>query len=116
MYNIKIYKDKNGKSQLEEYIKELHNKIDKNSNIKFNKIVAYIRMLQENGLLLGEPFIKHIEDEIWELRPLRDRILFTYIENNTFILLNCFVKKTQKTPKREIEKAKRLIKDYLNRR
>ena len=116
MYNIKIYKDKNGKSQIEEYIKELHSKKDKNSNIKFNKIVAYIRMLQENGLLLGEPFIKHIEEEIWELRPLRDRILFTYKENNTFILLNCFVKKTQKTPKREIEKAKRLIKDYLNRR
>ena len=72
-------------------------------------------MLQEKGLTLGEPYIKHIDDNIWELRPLRDRILFACFENNKFILLSIFMKKTQKTPQREIEKAKRIFEDYRRR-
>ena len=39
-----------------------------------------------------------------------------YIENNTCILLSVFCKQTRKTPKCEIEKAKALLKDYINRR
>lgn len=72
-------------------------------------------MLKINGLNLGEPYIKHIENEIWELRPLRDRILFASWSNNKFILLSVFMKQTQKTPRREIEKAKELLKDYKRR-
>ena len=72
-------------------------------------------MLRENGLALGIPYVKHLEGEIWELRPLRNRILFAYIKNDKFVLLNMFVKKTQKAPKKEIEKAKRLLKDYIDR-
>ena len=58
---------------------------------------------------------KKIENEIWELRPLRNRILFASVCYNKFILLNIFMKQTQKTPKGEIEKAKRLLKDYKDR-
>ena len=116
MYNILIYEQKNGKSEIKNYLYEIQQKTDKDSRIKVNKIVAYIRKLQENGLEMGENYIKHIKNEIWELRPLRDRILFAYIENNTFILLSIFTKKTRKTPKCEIEKAERLLKDYKDRR
>lgn len=61
---------------------------------------------------MGEPYIKHLSDNIWELRPIRDRILFAYLKNNKFVLLNIFVKQTQKTPQREIEKAKKLLDNY----
>ena len=115
MYNIEIYEDKNGRSEVVEYIKSLQKKNDKDSKIKFNKIIAYIRLLREHGLSLGTPYIKHLDTEIWELRPLRDRILFAYWDNNKFILLSHFMKQTQKTPPREIEKAKKLLKDYKNR-
>lgn len=73
-------------------------------------------MLEQKGLSLGEPYIKHLEDNIWELRPLRNRILFAYYDNNKFILLNIFIKRTQKTPRREIDKAKKLFKKYLEGR
>lgn len=115
MYNIEIYKSSNGDCEIKEYIKNLEKKRDKSSNIKFHKILSYIRMLKECGLSLGEPYIKHIEEDIWELRPLRDRILFAYFDNNNFILLSIFTKKTQKTPDREIQRAKRLLKDYKDR-
>ena len=35
--------------------------------------------------------------------------------NNKFVMLSVFMKDTQKTPKREIEKAKRLLEDYKSR-
>lgn len=115
MYKIILYKDKNNKNDILEYLMNLQEKKDKDSRIKFNKITAYINLLSEYGLELRKPYIKFIEDGIWELRPVRDRILFACLEDNTFILLSMFVKQTQKTPKREIEKAKRLLKDFKKR-
>ena len=115
LYNIIIYEDKNGKSEVREYIKKIRNTNSKDGKIKFNKIIAYIRMLEQEGLMLKEPYIKHLNNNIWELRPLRDRIIFANIEKETFILLSVFMKQTQKTPQNEIEKAKRYLQDYKNR-
>lgn len=89
---------------------------NKTDIIKINKIRMYIRLLANHGIQLREPYIKHLDGPIWELRPLRYRILFSITEENCIVLLNFFVKKTKKTPKYEIEKAKRFLKDYLNRR
>lgn len=115
MYDIEIYETLNGRSEIKEYILNLQKNNSKESRIKFRKIIAYIRMLKEKGLSLGEPYIKHIDDKIWELRPLRDRILFAYYSDNKIILLSIFMKKTQKTPKKEIEKAKKCFLDYKKR-
>lgn len=61
-------------------------------------------MLRSYGLSLGMPYIKHIESDIWQLRLLRDRILFVYCDNNKIVLLSVFMKQTQKTQKGKIEK------------
>ena len=116
MYYIEIYENANGRSEIKEYIRELQEKRDKDSRIKVNKIISYIRMLKDKGITLGEPYIKQIEGDIWELRPIRNRILFAYCDNNTFVLLSIFIKQTQKTPRNEIEKALRLLEDYKRRR
>jgi len=42
-------------------------------------------------------------------------IFFASWTNEGFILLHHFIKKTQKTPKREIEQAKRNLKDIQER-
>ena len=63
----------------------------------------------------GEPYIKKLNNDIWELRPLRDRILFASWCNNKFVLLSVFMKQTQKTPIQEIEKAEKLLQDYIKR-
>ena len=72
-------------------------------------------MLEKMGTRVGEPVTKHLTGEIWELRPLKNRILYAYYEDDKFIVLHHFVKKTQKTPKREIEKAIRNLSDYRER-
>ena len=115
MYDIELYEDENRKCEIEEYLKKLANSKSKEDRIKLNKIRMYINLLSQCGLELTEPYIKKIDKDIWELRPLRDRILFASWYNNEFILLSYFMKKTQKTPKSEIDRAKRLFEDYKRR-
>ena len=61
-------------------------------------------------------YIKYIRDGIYELRVscmnVEFRIMHIYDGNTIVVLLNCFCKKTQKTPQKEIEKAIRLKKEY----
>jgi phage-related protein len=115
VYEIYFYKNSRGKEPVLDYLTALTKKKDKDSRIKANKINDYIEILSQFGTFAGKPFIKHIEGEIWELRPLSDRIFFVAWHENSFVLLHQFEKKTQKTPIREIEKAKREVKDLKER-
>jgi len=115
LYNIYFYKDKNGTRPIVEYLRGLAEKNDKDSHVKLQKIRDYIKYLRLEGKGAGEPFVKHIDGDIWELRPLRDRILFAAWDGDSFILLHHFMKKTQKTPPREIKQAKRNLADQKER-
>lgn len=65
------------------------------------------------GWPLGMPLVDHLEGDIWEVRIKLDnriaRILFV-IDKHTMILLHGFVKKSQKTPKPDIDLAKQRLK------
>ena len=115
MHRVYFYRDRNGREPVLEYLLELSRKKDKDSRIKANKIHDYIEILSQYGTQAGEPYIKHLEGEIWELRPLRDRILFVAWHNGSYVLLHTFMKKSQKTPAREIEQAKRELADLEQR-
>ena len=115
MYRIRIYRDANGNQPIKNYLTELAGNSDKDSRIKLNKIDYYLQALREYGTRAGEPFVKHIDGDIWELRPLRDRFFFFSRQDDIFILLHHCVKKTKKTPPKEIEQAKRNMKDFIER-
>lgn len=115
MHKIHFYRDRNGKEPVLEYLRVLSQKKDKDSRIKAHKINDYIEILSQYGTQAGEPYIKHLDGEIWELRPLRDRILFVAWHNGSYVLLHSFMKKTQKTPAREIAQAKRELADLIER-
>ena len=114
MYNIVFYEDKNGFSELNDELMELAKKADSNKDarIQFKQITLYIELLKNQGTKMSPNITKHLEGEIWELRPGFNRVLYFYFENNTFVLLHMFRKKTQKTPKSEIEKAQKECNDY----
>ena len=60
---------------------------------------------------LGEPHAKHLEGKLWELRLTgRDgvaRALYVTAIGRRVVVVRAFVKKTQKTPRTEIELALR---------
>ena len=88
MYSINFYRDKDGNEPIIEYLKKLRKRNDKNSRINLNKINDYIEALSKYGTYLGEPYIKHLDGEIWELRPLKNRIMFFGYDGKQFVLLS----------------------------
>ncbi|MDR1953528.1 MAG: type II toxin-antitoxin system RelE/ParE family toxin [Clostridiales Family XIII bacterium] len=118
LYKVITYKNRNGKDEVAEYINELNEKMgtNKDARIHYKKMMEYIGQLQTYGVVVGKPAIEHMTGtDLWELRPTNDRILFAYWTDNVFILLHHFTKKTQKTPPREIERAQRKLKDFIER-
>ena len=115
MYEIIFYEDEKGCKPVLEYLNELSVANGKESRLRLKKAQDYINVLKTYGKTVGEPYMKHLDGEIWELRPTRDRVLFAGAIDGYFILLHQFLKKTQKTPKREIEKAKKELADFKKR-
>ena len=117
MYQVEFYHDKNDFSDIVEYLDELYDKgkTSKTARINHNKIMAHIDLLETHGTYIGEPVVKHISNDIWELRPLRNRIMFFYWKDKKFILLSHFIKKSNKTPQSEIGKAQARIDDHIER-
>lgn len=115
LHEIIFYEDSKGNKPVLNFIRQLANSNGKDSRIKLKKVQEYIVVLQTYGATMGEPYMKHLDEDIWELRPISDRILFAALVDGKFVLLHQFVKKTQKTPKREIEQAKRELDDFRER-
>jgi phage-related protein len=118
VFKIKIYKTADGKQPIKDYIAEISGKAqtgNKDAVIRLEKIDYCLQALRNYGTHVGYPIVKHIDDGIWELRPLRDRFFFFFWQDDCFVLLHHFIKKTQKTPKRAFEQAKRNMKDFAER-
>lgn len=117
MFDIIFYKDKTGRSPIVDYLDELQEKAktDKNARINREKILSYMAALAEYGTRIGKPIVKHIDGNLWELRPLANRIFFFYWKNNKFVMVHHYIKKSQKAPKKELEQARKNIKDYIER-
>ena len=66
-----------------------------------------------------EPLVKHLEDKLWELREESRtniyRIIYFFYTGRRIVFLHGFQKKTQKTPKKELELARARYEDFLNR-
>ncbi len=118
MFQIEFYSTPEGTSELWDFLDRLQQKSTKNKDarIQHKQIIMYIQLLADYGTQLGENITKHIEDGIWELRPGNNRILYFFHRDNTYVLLHQFRKKTQKTPRREIEKAKSERDDWISRK
>ena len=117
-YNIIFYEKQNGESELWNFLEKLRKKsaTNKDARIQYKQASLYIELLQNNGTRLPDTVTKHIEENIWELRPGNNRIFYFFCDKTDFVLLHSFRKKTQKTPRREIEKAKAERNDYLSRK
>jgi len=117
MFDLIFYEDKHGYCDVLEFIKDLEDKSNysKDARIVRNKVIAYLDILEEMGTQVGMPVTRKLDKEIWELRPLSIRIMYASLQGNQYLLLHHFVKKTQKTPKHEMELARRQLADWTRR-
>ena len=111
-FEVILYEKENGEIPVEKFLDSLPIKMKA-------KVVGLIQILQEFGNDLRQPYSKHLEDGIFELRAKQGRditrVLYFFYFDKKIILTNGFVKKTQKTPKSEIQKAKKYRDDFTER-
>lgn len=112
-FEVEFYETKNGIQPAREFILSQEKKF-------LAKTLDMIQLLQDNGYQLREPYSKALEDSIFELRIKLgnniSRIMYFFYVDQHIILTNGFIKKTQKTPRNEIEKAKKYRADYMDRK
>jgi len=112
MWNIIFYEKEDGATPVQEFLDALPEK-------HHAKALRDIDVLEKYGTALTEPHVKHIKGKLWELRiksasDISRIFYFVRVENN-IVLLHGFVKKTQKTPNREITIASDYLEDYQRR-
>ncbi|MBE6063089.1 MAG: type II toxin-antitoxin system RelE/ParE family toxin [Clostridium butyricum] len=112
MWDVDFYRTEDNVAPVEIFLREL--------DIKMRaKALHELKILAEFGTQLREPYSKPIQGGIFELRIKQSsnisRIFYFFRSGNKIILTNGFLKKTQKTPKSEIQKAIKYKEDFERR-
>jgi phage-related protein len=100
----------------EHYFQDFYLKMDKKVQEKIGYVFRIIKTVDQ----VSEKFLKHLEDTdgLYEIRVEVGsniyRIFCCFDKGNLVVLFNGFQKKTAKTPKREIELAEKLKKEYFS--
>lgn len=109
---IKFYEDTVGRVPVIEFLDSLDIKMRQ-------KMLRSIQALQDMGISLRMPLSKSLDDGIFELRAKTgtniSRVMYFFVVGDRAVLTHGFIKKTQKTPPREIEHAKKIRDDYIER-
>ncbi|MCD8217884.1 MAG: type II toxin-antitoxin system RelE/ParE family toxin [Clostridiales bacterium] len=111
-FNVEFYTTNKGNKPAQDFLLSL--------DIKMRaKLIGLIQILEEKGNLLREPYSKYLDDGIFEIRVKTGsnvaRVLYFFYYGKRIILTNGFIKKTQKTPKQELEKARKYRTEFLLR-
>ncbi len=113
---VEFYKTDSGDIPVRDFLMTMNSKMRA-------KAFSEIELLQNHGPNLREPYVKPIKgDEYRGLYELRvkfasdiTRIFYFSFNKEVYVLLHGFAKKSEKTPKRELDRAKRYKKDYETR-
>ena len=111
-WTVEYYQDERGRYPVREFLDTLPEKDQA-------RILQTAQLLEDFGLQFGAPYVKAVRGKLWELRVragrANHRILYFAFVGQRFILLHGFVKKTRKTPAREIEIAERRMAEFIAR-
>jgi phage-related protein len=96
------------------YYRDFMSKLSDTERTKIRRAL----LLFETEDKIPHHYIHYIRDGVYEFRVScgnkEFRLFFIYEDHQIVVLFNCFVKKSQKTPKREIENAIKLKEEYIN--
>jgi phage-related protein len=109
---VVFYVEERGREPVREFLERL----DLRTQARFAWSIEQLRI---RNITAREPLVKHIEGKIWELRRESQtniyRLLYSLLPNRRILILHGFQKKSQKTPRFEIELAKRRLTAFLQR-
>ncbi len=107
-WQVLFFQTARGDSPVEDFIKE-------QDEATYAKVLQSMRLLANNGPFLKPPYIKKLQNKLYELRisgKVAIRIFYT-MSNNEYYLLHAFKKKSQKTPSKELKLALDRLKEIV---
>lgn len=110
-WQVEFYRLSDGTSPVLDWFQEQEEKVQA-------KFVWIFDLLKQMGILLGMPYVRSLSDsKLFEIRVEQDtniyRIIYFTYTGRRFILLHGFQKKTQKTPKQELQIAEERMKKFI---
>ena len=109
-WTLEFYVETNGLSPVEEFLDSLDNK----TRARFRWSMEQLRVRNTQA---REPLVRHLEGDLWELREESQtniyRIVYFFFTGRRIVFLHGFQKKTQRTPRREIETAQKRHQAFL---
>lgn len=113
---VSIYEDSKGNSQIYDWVQKLNRSNRKIDQSVLKKFYFQVARLEQEGYGLTAPVAKKLKGyDLYELRPMPYRVFYGAVKGNEFVLLHSFEKKSNKTPKSEIDKAQRELFDWIER-
>ncbi|MSP14373.1 MAG: type II toxin-antitoxin system RelE/ParE family toxin [Chloroflexi bacterium] len=111
-WSIVYYANERGESPVREFLENL----DLKTQARFDWSIEQLRV---RTIYAREPLVRHLEGKIWELRRESStniyRLLYCFLSGKRILFLHGFQKKTQKTPRREIEIAQQRLNSFIER-
>ena len=114
MKEIRFYRSEAGACPVEEFLDSLTGK-------QAQKVAWVLKLIEEIENVPSQYLKKLVStNDLWEVRVQAGNNIYRllgFMEGNRIVILNhAFQKKTQKTPKKEIQIAEARKRDYLERR
>lgn len=112
-FEVIFYEKPDGRMPAKDFLLSLNKKMRA-------KMLDMIVLLENNGNELREPYSKSVGNGLFELRAKVgtdiSRVLYFFYVDRCIVLTNGFIKKTQKTPREVIERAKRYREDFFKQK
>lgn len=111
-WSLVFYVEDDGTSPVEEFLAALDDKTQR----RFRWSMLQLRI---RNVTARQPLARHLEGRLWELREESStniyRIIYFFFTGRRIVLLHGFQKKTQKTPRQEIDLAAKRMERFVRR-
>ena len=111
-WSIVFYREASGRSPVREFLDTLDDAAQES-------LLAGLELLRARNVRAREPLVRHLDGKLWELRRESRtniyRVIYFFFAGRRIILLHGFQKKTQHTPRQEIETARARYDRFMQR-
>ncbi len=110
IFSIEFFVASDGSTPAEEWLDSQPMKMQQ-------KLAALFKMLGDVGKIYNEQKFKHLTgtDQLFEFKADQGRVLCFFFVGKRVILTHGFLKKSDKTPKGEIERAEKMKTEFVSR-
>lgn len=104
-FTVEYAVKKNGDSESKLFIESL----DVGSKVK---IISLIKRFANFGIIKNKEQFKKVEGKIFEFKQYQTRVMMYFCAKGCIALTHGFIKKSQKSPSNEIDRAKKIMQEY----